>query len=80
MADIANHRVCVFSADGSQLVRSWGTKGTRRGQFRLPTALAVAGSHLYVLDGDSASARVQVFECWDLLSSTRGHQLASSLM
>ena len=60
VADHNNHRVCVFSADGSQLVRSWGTEGTGDGQFSMPTALAVAGSHLYVLDMNSG--RVQVFE------------------
>ena len=60
MADYGNHRICVFSADGSMLLRSWGSEGTGDGQFKYPTALAVRGSRLYVLD--NSSPRVQVFE------------------
>ena len=59
VADYSNHRVCVFSPDGSELVRSWGVKGNGDGQFAYPTALAASGRHLYVMD---ASDRVQVFE------------------
>ena len=60
VADSSNHRVCVFSADGSTLLRSWGTNGTGDGQFSGPVALAVRGPRLYVLD--LSSPRVQVFE------------------
>ena len=54
------HRVCVFSADGSQLARTWGAYGLVDGAFARPVALAIAGSHLYVRDADSG--RVQVFQ------------------
>ena len=55
VADWGNYRICVFSADGSTLLRSWNTNGTGDGQFSCPTALAVRGSRLYVLDRDSRS-------------------------
>jgi hypothetical protein len=59
VADYSNHRVCVFSADGDALLRTWGTLGSADGQFHYPTALAFADSKLFVLD--QSSARVQVF-------------------
>jgi len=59
VADYCNHRVCVFAADGV-MTSSWGSKGTSDGQFHYPTALAVSGDKLYVLDANSA--RVQVFD------------------
>ena len=62
VADINAHRVCVFSADGRTLLRTWGTKGTADGQFKEPTALALVGNKLFVLDSFHNSARVQVFE------------------
>ncbi len=60
VADRHKHRVCVFSADGDTLLRSWGTQGSVDGEFRSPTALALVNSKLFVLD--RYSARVQVFE------------------
>ena len=60
VADESAHRVCVFSSDGRTLLRTWGTEGTADGQFSHPTALALAGSKLFVLDRDSV--RVQLFE------------------
>jgi WD40 repeat protein len=59
VADHGNHRVCVFSADGDTLLRTWGTRGFADGQFESPTALALADSKLFVLD--ECSSRVQVF-------------------
>jgi DNA-binding beta-propeller fold protein YncE len=60
VADFDNQRVCVFSADGDTLLRTWGTLGSADGQFHDPTALALVDSKLFVLD--QGSARVQVFE------------------
>jgi hypothetical protein len=60
VADFYNHRVCVLNADGDTLLRTWGTHGSADGQFKLPTALALVDSKLFVLDFNSA--RVQVFE------------------
>jgi len=59
VAEYCNHRVCVFAADGVMTL-SWGTEGTSDGQFEYPTALAVSGDKLFVLD--DFSARVQVFD------------------
>ena len=55
-----NHRICVYSADGSKLLRQWGGEGVSNGKFKRPTALAMCGGQLYVLD--NGSKRVQVFE------------------
>ena len=60
VADSGNHRICVFSADGSTLLRCWGTQGPGDGQFQAPCALAVRGARLYVLE--RSGHRVQVFE------------------
>ena len=53
-------RICVYSADGSTLLRQWGGEGDADGAFTGPTALAICGGQLYVLD--EHSKRVQVFE------------------
>jgi outer membrane protein assembly factor BamB len=55
VADGTNHRVQVFTADGTYLDQ-FGGFGTRDGQFRQPTEI-VAGpdSSLYVLDSDRVS-------------------------
>ena len=58
VADEGNLRICVFSLVGDTLIKTWGSQGTATGEFEYPTALAVAGSYLYVMDG----SRVQVFE------------------
>ncbi len=60
VADWGNNRVCVFSADGDALLRTWGSRGSADGQFVYPTALALVGSKLFVLDCNYP--RVQVFE------------------
>ena len=60
VADYSNYLVCVFSADGATLLRSWGRQGGEDGEFVLPVALAVRGSLLYVLDYNSP--RLQVFQ------------------
>ena len=60
VCDRPNHRICVYSADGSTLLRQWGGDGDADGKFVSPTALAMCSGHLYVLD--EGSKRVQVFE------------------
>jgi DNA-binding beta-propeller fold protein YncE len=62
VVDCGTHRVCVFSSDGRTLLRTWGAHGTTDGKFKRPTALALAGNKLFVLDAHPDSARVQVFE------------------
>ena len=59
-SDANNDRVCVFGGAQHALVRSWGCDGDGDGQFQRPTALAVAGTHLYVMD--EGTGRVQMFE------------------
>lgn len=57
--DCDNHSVCVYSPDGSNVLRSFGCWGYGKGCFNYPIALATHGDHLFVLDSDSP--RVQVF-------------------
>ena len=54
------HRICVYSASGSTLLRQWGGLGDADGRFIHPTALVIRHDLVYVLD--RASKRVQVFE------------------
>ena len=64
VADVSNHRMVLLdpNADASdQCVNIWGSVGSEPGQLRSPTAMAVVGSHLYVLDACAQSPRVQVF-------------------
>jgi sugar lactone lactonase YvrE len=50
VSDSDNHRVQVFSADGT-FIRKFGNNGTARGQFGLPFDLSVdAAGNVYVLD------------------------------
>ena len=60
VCDSSNHRICVYSGDGSTLLRQWGDEGDADGKFRYPVALAMCGGQLYVLI--EGSKRVQVFE------------------
>ena len=60
VCDYSSDRLCVYSADGSTLLRRWGGQGYTNGKFKTPIALAMCGGQLYVLD--NGSKRVQVFE------------------
>jgi hypothetical protein len=50
VADYRNHCVCVFSAYGYTLLRTWSSQGTACSQLVYPTALALVDSKLLVLD------------------------------
>jgi streptogramin lyase len=55
-----NARVMKFSADG-KLVKQWGRKGTGKGEFDQPHALAMdSRGRLYV--GDRSNNRIQIFD------------------
>jgi hypothetical protein len=58
----SDYRVCVFSVDDDVLLRSWGTpaRGETDTMLQYPSAIALAGCKLYVLD--VFSHRLQVFE------------------
>ena len=60
VAEYMGDEVVVVRQDGGRVVRRWGVKGTGTGEFSRPSALAVVGKHLYVLESDPW--RVQVFE------------------
>lgn len=59
VADSRNSRVCVFSPDGSTLLRAFGAEGDAAGQFKSPRGLAVHESQLYVIEQNNS--RLQVF-------------------
>jgi streptogramin lyase len=55
-----NSRVAKYDRNGDW-VKSWGTKGTAPGQFRLPHAIAIdRNDNIYV--GDRTNRRIQVFD------------------
>ena len=55
-----NHRVSVFSSDGTHL-RSFGKEGQKNGEFNRPTGIAFDG-HGNIIVADGCNHRVQVFE------------------
>ncbi len=73
VADYGEHRVCVFSADGDTLLRSWDAYGSGDDMFLAPSALALAGSKLFLRDS-SARRRVQV-QCKHRLPARRRHSV-----
>ena len=59
LTNFGNHRVSVFSNDGTHL-RSFGKKGDKQGEFDYPTGIAFdKNGNIIVADGDNH--RVQVF-------------------
>lgn len=59
VADRDQHRICVFSPDGSTLLRCFGGEGDAVGKFVYPEALAVHGDKVFAVDG--ANPHVEVF-------------------
>ena len=55
-----NNRVMKFSAAG-RFIKSWGTKGTKAGEFDLPHAIAIDSKNR-LLVGDRGNERIQLFD------------------
>lgn len=55
-----NNRVMKFSAAG-RFIKSWGTKGTKVGEFDLPHAIAMDSKNR-LLVGDRGNERIQLFD------------------
>ena len=61
VTDFGNHRIQVFSSDGTYL-RSFGRKGDKRqGQFNFPAGIAFDRKNGNILVVDHLNHRVQVF-------------------
>ena len=60
VTELGNHRVSVFSSDGTHL-RSFGRKGQNNGEFQFPTGIAF-DSHGNIVVADCNNHRVQVFD------------------
>ena len=60
VAELLNHRVSVFSSDGTHL-RSFGRKGRNNGEFNLPSGIAFDSLGNIVVS-DCNNHRVQVFD------------------
>ena len=60
VSDTGNHRIVVFSPDGSEVLREFGCKGANPGQFNLPSGLAFLPSGNVVV-GDTENNRIQIF-------------------
>ena len=59
VADNGNHRISIFTLEG-QLIRTIGSRGSGRGQFDWPSAVAISpDGDIYVTDDNNH--RVQVF-------------------
>ena len=60
VADSGNHRIQVFSSDGTYL-RSFGRKGDKQGEFKFPAGIAFDPKNGNILVSDSRNHRVQLF-------------------
>ncbi|MDD5705633.1 MAG: NHL repeat-containing protein [Kiritimatiellae bacterium] len=60
VADTGNHRIQVFTRDGT-FVRKWGGGGSGNGQFSSPRAIAI-GTNQLVYVADLSNNRIQVFD------------------
>ena len=58
VADRDNHRIQVFSSNGTHL-RTFGRKGNQQGEFNRPTGIAFHNDNIIVLD--NSNHRVQLF-------------------
>ena len=59
VTDTWNHRVQIFSSDGSYL-RSFGRQGNKNGEFKYPRGIAFhKNGNIFVVDNDNA--RIQIF-------------------
>ena len=59
VSDSGNHRVQVFSSDGTYL-RSFGEEGNRQGQFQTPSGIAF-GTNDNIIVGESGNQFIQIF-------------------
>ena len=80
VADWGNHHIAVFSQEG-ELVRTFGSEGGGKGEFKYPLGVAVSpdGHHVYVSDRNNHRIQVFTLEGWyvrefgtDQLKSPRG--------
>jgi len=59
VTEVSNHRVQLFSSDGTYL-RSFGTKSDKQGELNWPVGIAFdKNGHIIIVDSDNH--RVQVF-------------------
>lgn len=58
VADNRASRICLFSADGKTLLRTWGSSPEPLVSLVCPNTLALVGNRLFVLDRDSAVIKV----------------------
>jgi len=61
VVDQGRTRIVKFNSDG-QVVRTWGSKGNRDGQFDDPTSVAVDTTNNKVYVADPINRRIQIFD------------------
>ena len=72
MTDYPNHRIQVFTAEGTYL-RGWGTQGSGAGELWYPAGIAI-GSEGHVFVCDQNNNRIQVFAAGGAWLSAWGGQ------
>ena len=63
LADMGNHRIQVFEAATGTHRRSFGSKGSRAGEFNKPNGLAIVRGRLAV--SEFLGKRIQIVACAD---------------
>ena len=58
VGEVWNNRVSVFTSEG-KFLKSFGSKGSKQGQFDAPYGITVDGGAVYV--SDHGNNRVQMF-------------------
>jgi CNH domain. len=73
MVDTSFNKICVFSYEG-KLIRSWGEKGKKPGNFNLPMGIAIYRDMIFVVD--LGNYRIQTFTCYGKFILERKHEYA----
>jgi len=65
VSDKDNHRIVIFSCCSGQLLKTFGSRGHRDGQFLYPWGVAVSPDGTRLAVADSRNHRVQLFSMKD---------------
>ena len=60
VSDNLNHNISVYSREGKH-IRSFGSKGSKEGQFQYPRGVAITSDNQHILIADKKNYRIQMF-------------------